>query len=172
MKKNQGFSLIELIVVIAIMAILVGVLAPAYLRYVEKSRRSTDVDTVSEIMGAAEKVASEAQYDKYITNGTTFTISVTNATSGTLGLTVGALAETDGDRVVDAWTEMANFNDNVKLTSKAFKANAGSSSVIGTVGKDGNITWAGSGLFAKGQTDKEGEYFTSYSPDFEKKLAS
>ncbi len=169
MKKNQGFSLIELIVVIAIMAILVGVLAPAYLRYVEKSRRSTDVDTVTEIMGAAEKVASEAQYDKYIQNGTTFTIS-TN-TNGTITLAVANLAQTD-TRVQEAWEEMANFTTNVTLSSKAFKANAASSSVVGTVGKDGNITWAGSGLFAKGQTDKEGEYFTSYSPDFEKKLAS
>lgn len=40
-KKNKGFSLIELVVVVAIMAVLVGVLAPAYLRYVEKSRRQT-----------------------------------------------------------------------------------------------------------------------------------
>jgi len=170
MKKNQGFSLIELIVVIAIMAILVGVLAPAYLRYVEKSRRSTDVDTVSEIMSAAEKVASEAQYDKYIQNGTTFTISA--ATSGALTLSVGNLATGSDDRVEVAWKEMANYTTNVTLSSKAFKANAGSSSVIGTVGKDGNITWAGSGLFQKGKTDKEGEFFTSYSPDFEKKLAS
>lgn len=40
-KNNSGFSLIELIVVVAIMAVLVGVLAPAYLRYVEKSRQQT-----------------------------------------------------------------------------------------------------------------------------------
>ena len=40
-KNNKGFSLVELIVVVAIMAVLVGVLAPAYLRYVEKARRQT-----------------------------------------------------------------------------------------------------------------------------------
>ena len=40
-KNNKGFSLVELIVVVAIMAVLVGVLAPAYLRYIEKARRQT-----------------------------------------------------------------------------------------------------------------------------------
>ncbi|MCI6164409.1 MAG: type II secretion system GspH family protein, partial [Lachnospira sp.] len=39
---NKGFSLVELIVVIAIMAVLVGVLAPTLIRNVEKSRESTD----------------------------------------------------------------------------------------------------------------------------------
>lgn len=46
---NKGFSLVELIIVIAIMAILVGVLAPQLLKYVEKTRVSADTqfaDTV------------------------------------------------------------------------------------------------------------------------------
>lgn len=35
---NKGFSLVELIIVIAIMAVLTGVLTPLYLQYVEKSK--------------------------------------------------------------------------------------------------------------------------------------
>lgn len=41
--RNKGFSLVELIVVIAIMAVLVGVLAPQFIGYVAKSRQATDV---------------------------------------------------------------------------------------------------------------------------------
>ena len=52
MKNNKGFSLVELIIVIAIMAVLVGVLAPTYLQYVEKSKKSNDVSTVDTIVNA------------------------------------------------------------------------------------------------------------------------
>ncbi len=47
--NNKGFSIVELIIVIAIMAVLVGVLAPTYLGYVEKSRKSTDVQNAQEL---------------------------------------------------------------------------------------------------------------------------
>ncbi len=52
MKKNKGFSLVELIIVIAIMAVLVAVLAPQFIKYVEQSRRSRDIQTADRIREA------------------------------------------------------------------------------------------------------------------------
>lgn len=64
-KNNKGFTLIELIVVIAIIAVLAAILAPQYLRYVEKSRVSTDCQTAAEIMNATRTAcAEESVYDK------------------------------------------------------------------------------------------------------------
>lgn len=51
-RNNGGFSLVELIVVIAIMVVLVAVLAPVFTRYIESSRRSTDVQNASSIAEA------------------------------------------------------------------------------------------------------------------------
>lgn len=50
--KNKGFSLVELIVVIAIMAILVGVAVPVYSSYVEKANAAKDEQLLGEINSA------------------------------------------------------------------------------------------------------------------------
>ena len=42
LSSNKGFSLVELIIVIAILAILVGVMAPQLIKYIEKSKVSSD----------------------------------------------------------------------------------------------------------------------------------
>lgn len=47
--EREGFSLIELIIVIAIMAILIGVVALVVLPYLESSRESTDRAALNEV---------------------------------------------------------------------------------------------------------------------------
>lgn len=53
-KDNKGFTLVELVIVVAILAILVGLLAPQYTKYVEKSRKSADASNMDEIIKAIE----------------------------------------------------------------------------------------------------------------------
>lgn len=52
MKNNKGFSLVELIIVIAIMAILVGVLAPQLMKYIEKAKITSDEELLDAIYDA------------------------------------------------------------------------------------------------------------------------
>lgn len=51
-KNNKGFSLVELIIVIAIMAILVGVLAPQFAKYLGKSKTATDIQNAQQMASA------------------------------------------------------------------------------------------------------------------------
>lgn len=71
--NNKGFSLVELIIVVAIMAVLVGVLAPQYIRYVEKSRRSADATTIDNFVSAMQVLASDSSAGLSTTD--TYTVS-------------------------------------------------------------------------------------------------
>ena len=47
--NNKGFSIVEILIVIAIMAILAGALAPQLMKYVEKSRKAADIQAAQTI---------------------------------------------------------------------------------------------------------------------------
>ncbi len=100
MKKmnNKGFSLIELIIVIAIMAVLVAIIAPNLTKYLGRSKQETDKKNLDEIKKQVKNVISEAAIDDVqVVNGATSTskkgyyyikgsgtaITVTPSTDGT-----------------------------------------------------------------------------------------
>ena len=106
---NKGFSLVELIVVIAIMAVLVGVLAPTLIKNVEKSRKSKDEQNLDTVRGAiTTMLADETWHDDLTSN--TVTVSGSDGVVTVTGKT-------------NATTELKNTmgSDTCKLTSKAYK---------------------------------------------------
>lgn len=73
-RNNKGFSLVELIIVIAIMAILAGVLAPQFVKYINRSRKSTDIQNAQQIATAisaefADTATTAAIAEQEITDG-------------------------------------------------------------------------------------------------------
>lgn len=65
MKKmnNKGFSLIELIIVIAIMAILVAIIAPNLTKYLGKSKKKTDAKNADEIAQQLQTAITDYETD-------------------------------------------------------------------------------------------------------------
>lgn len=78
MKKNanKGFSLVELIIVIAIMAVLIGVLAPQFIKQVEKSKEAKDITNLDSCVEAVKVYYADRE-----TTTTTITISGTKGSA-------------------------------------------------------------------------------------------
>lgn len=111
MKKemnNKGFSLVELIIVIAIMAVLVGVLAPQFLKYVESSRVQKDESAMSEVLNATKIACS---VDKVYT-------AVATKGKATVDIGGGAKVSADVDELTDEL--LLTIPDEITFSSKKY----------------------------------------------------
>ena len=161
MKKtnNKGFSLVELIIVIAIMAVLIGVLAPQFLRYVERSRLQRDNTGIAEIANSVEiALSNEAVFNQVAfpvtvtitagAAGTNATItysatSVTSATGGTTTLLVSELQSTLGDSFTSGSnTYRTSATDIVILVTQNATTGAFSTTLAGDINAVGGTARA------------------------------
>ena len=122
MKKlnNKGFSLVELIIVIAIMAILVGVVGTQVIPYLENSRKAKDIQIISSwntaamsaYSNAAAKISSTADYTITITANDPCTLAVTSTESDTDGI----------NSLKNFFTELTNITS---FNKSSFESKAG-----------------------------------------------
>jgi prepilin-type N-terminal cleavage/methylation domain-containing protein len=88
MKKmnNKGFSLVELIVVVLIMAIIAVALAPQVMRWVENSRKSNDIEAYGSLVNAIQVAGTDEAVLKQIKEKKeiTFTASGVGGLEGAL----------------------------------------------------------------------------------------
>jgi len=134
MKKtdNKGFSLVELIIVIAIMAILIGVLAPQYMKYVEKSRTSADKDTLDSVYNACTVASADPE---------------TSADEPSAGTITSLPAGKNWSSAVKETLGGMDLSDvNSKLKSKSAKGGSGSGTASTHISIDANqnyTVWSG-----------------------------
>ena len=127
---NKGFSLVELIVVIAIMAVLVGVLAPTLIKNIEKSRESKDAQNIEQIKSSIEvALQDETAYDQAVPTGSAASsntlVTLTSSAASVNSLYSSFKTEFDGIMSVA----------NTKLTSKKYK----NATVTFTVNEKGQV---------------------------------
>lgn len=134
--NDKGFSLVELIIVIAIMAVLVVVLAPQYLKYVERSRNSTDISNATAMATALQVYAADPDAAHPFKKDNVITITVTAAGSTTPSSVTTSGTGADTAAGSDALTEAAITIADVNCKSKT---NWTTYTITATVQDDGSL---------------------------------
>ena len=136
MKKelnNKGFSLVELIIVIAIMAVLMGVLAPQYLKYVKQSKISTDITNAEEMATAINVAVADGA-----NTSDADSVTVTAASAGTqvsggsqiVSKSNGGSVNAPSCKVNKDWVWIITYDDNNGVKEIKLGANASDAKVI------------------------------------------
>ena len=128
---NKGFSLVELIVVIAIMAVLVGVLAPTLIRNVEKSRESTDMQTLDSIKSSVTTALSLESVNNALAAETSNTVNLTLA---------GINSESDATSLAGLLKSELSDDGVLTATRKSKAASATGNNISISITKAGKVS--------------------------------
>ncbi len=163
--KKKGFTLIELIVVIAIIGVLAAILVPAMLGYVRKSKITTANTTAKSIYNAY----NTALVDMDTTDGTVSGTGAATTTTDLVGATVAVSTDKFDQMVYGYFTDLAKVKAYaVQITDGACTAcgvlngnypgaypNAWDPESYKTNGKPASAVVAMSGPKATGTTEKK-----------------
>jgi len=151
MKKtnNKGFSLVELIVVVAIMAVLMVVVGPQLLKNVDKARIQRDNSAISEIANAAKiAMADQPIYDE-INKLASKSVSITFDTNNKI-----VYPTTDAPLLAAELAEVAGSN--IVLNSGLYKG-AHPTLVVEISGSPARVVVKATGMYKNDGKTKDGD---------------
>lgn len=110
--NNKGFSLVELVIVIAIMAVLTSIVAPIYLRYVNNAKVSMDIANAEETANSIGAGIADGVIGLPAA-GSTLTVTAANFPSG---LSISAFPDCRMNPAVTDWTVTIDENGLSRIT--------------------------------------------------------
>lgn len=139
-KNNKGFSLVELIVVVAIMAVLMGILVPTLVKNVEKSKKQKDASAIEEIRSTMVTTLADSTYSDIeatiVYDGKTIDVDTPKS--------ISVVEPTTNDEVETFLTAVSADVKDWEFTSKAYKV-------------DDEVTFVISGQMVTVYREAEGE---------------